>query len=153
MEMSFQGWITSHAFTSSWLSGTDLGKCSHQQDRKQGNKNTECLQFDCFTLNLVSDLEAYVFFTKDDFFGSTESKLVFYRAVWKSRWTSWAPVPNKPTVSVDIKQHVNLAFYVQSTCVVIWARCTFCHHVLWMRRNITGDLLQSQFLKCAFITL
>ena len=26
-------------------------------------------------------------------------------AVWKSRWTSWAPVPNKPTVSVDGKQH------------------------------------------------
>ena len=29
-------------------------------------------------------------------------------AVWKLRWTSWAPVPNKPTVSVDIKQHFNL---------------------------------------------
>ena len=26
-------------------------------------------------------------------------------AVWKSRWPSWAPVPNKPMVSVDIKQH------------------------------------------------
>ena len=25
--------------------------------------------------------------------------------VWKSRWPSWAPVPNKPTVSVDVKQH------------------------------------------------
>ena len=23
----------------------------------------------------------------------------------KSSWTSWAPVPNKPTVSVDVKQH------------------------------------------------
>ena len=29
-------------------------------------------------------------------------------AVWKSRWTSWAPVPNKPLVSVDVKQHFNL---------------------------------------------
>ena len=28
-------------------------------------------------------------------------------AVRKSRWTSWAPVPNKPTVSVDVKQHFN----------------------------------------------
>ena len=28
-------------------------------------------------------------------------------AVWKSRWTSWAPVPVKPTVSVDVKQHFN----------------------------------------------
>ena len=27
-------------------------------------------------------------------------------AVWKSRWPSWAPVPNKPTVSVDVKQHL-----------------------------------------------
>ena len=26
-------------------------------------------------------------------------------AVWVSRWTSWAPIPNKPTVSVDVKQH------------------------------------------------
>ena len=25
--------------------------------------------------------------------------------VWKSRWTSWAPAPNIPTVSVDVKQH------------------------------------------------
>ena len=25
--------------------------------------------------------------------------------VWKSWWTSWAPVPNKPTVSVDVKHH------------------------------------------------
>ena len=23
------------------------------------------------------------------------------------RWTYWAPVPNKPTVSVDVKQHFN----------------------------------------------
>jgi len=26
-------------------------------------------------------------------------------AVWKSRWPSWAPVHNMPTVSVDVKQH------------------------------------------------
>ena len=25
--------------------------------------------------------------------------------VWKSRWPSWAPVPNKPRVSLDVKQH------------------------------------------------
>ena len=28
-------------------------------------------------------------------------------AVWKSRWTSWVPVTNKPTVSVDVKQRFN----------------------------------------------
>ena len=33
----------------------------------------------------------------------------------KSRWTSWAPVPNKPTVSVDVKQH----FYRSSVKVEV----------------------------------
>ena len=28
-------------------------------------------------------------------------------SVWKSRWTSCDPVPNKPTVSVDVKRHFN----------------------------------------------
>ena len=28
-------------------------------------------------------------------------------AVLKSRWPSWAPIPNKPTVSVNVKQHFN----------------------------------------------
>ena len=28
-------------------------------------------------------------------------------AAGESRWLSWAPVPNKPTVSVDVKQHFN----------------------------------------------
>ena len=28
--------------------------------------------------------------------------------VWKSRWPSWAPVPNKPTISVDVKQHTSI---------------------------------------------
>ena len=31
-------------------------------------------------------------------------------AVWKSRWPSWTPVPNKPTVSVDVKRHFNVQF-------------------------------------------
>ena len=28
-------------------------------------------------------------------------------AMRKSRWLSWVPVPNKPMVSVDVKQHFN----------------------------------------------
>ena len=38
--------------------------------------------------------------------------------VWESRWPSWAPVPNKPTVSVDVKQHsTNLKIHiVQELC-------------------------------------
>ena len=39
------------------------------------------------------------FKTKEDICGQSSG------AVWKSRWPSWAPVPNKPTVSVDVKQH------------------------------------------------
>ena len=35
-------------------------------------------------------------------------------AVWKSRWTSWAPVPDKPTVSVDVKQHFSFSVALPS---------------------------------------
>ena len=38
---------------------------------------------------------------------SGEQKPQSSGAVWKSRWPSWAPVPNKPTVSVAVKQHFN----------------------------------------------
>ena len=40
-------------------------------------------------------------------------------AVWKSRWPSWAPVPNKPTVSVDVKQHFNIN-QVTQTSGAVW---------------------------------
>ena len=33
-------------------------------------------------------------------------------AVWKSRWPSWAPVSNKPTVFVDVKQHSTNQFRI-----------------------------------------
>ena len=36
-------------------------------------------------------------------------------AVWKSRWTSRAPVPNKPAVSVDVKQ-----LWTESRRTVAW---------------------------------
>ena len=32
-------------------------------------------------------------------------------AVWKSSWPSWAPVPKKPTVSVDVKQRIITDFF------------------------------------------
>ena len=35
-------------------------------------------------------------------------------AVWKSRWPPWAPVPNKPTVSVDVKQYSTNQFWTPS---------------------------------------
>ena len=36
--------------------------------------------------------------------------------VWKLRWMSWAPVPNKPPVSVDVKQH----FSHQPSSLTFW---------------------------------
>ena len=69
--------------------------------------------------------------------GEEKSEL---RAVWKSRWTSWAPVPNKPTISVDVKQHFsfrrkpfwawlhwvfNLTEIVES--VLLNRRISYCH--------------------------
>ena len=43
---------------------------------------------------------------------ASHSDLQNSEAVWKSRWLSWAPVPNKPMVSVDVKwtlhQHFDL---------------------------------------------
>jgi len=41
-------------------------------------------------------------------------------AVWKSRWPSWAPVRNKPTVSVDVKQHFNHLFTLFPIRAVTW---------------------------------
>ena len=35
-------------------------------------------------------------------------------AVCKSRWPSWAPVPNKPTVSVDVKQHSTKIYFYRA---------------------------------------
>ena len=41
-----------------------------------------------------------------------------YIIIIKSKWTSWAPVPNKPTVSVHVKQHFknNAAIRAQELC-------------------------------------
>ena len=51
---------------------------------------------------------------------STQAALQSSEAVWKWRWTSWAPVPNKPTVSVDVKQHFNQAIIQSSGAVWKW---------------------------------
>ena len=62
-------------------------------------------------------------------------------AVWKLRWLSWAPIPNKLTVSVDIKQHFirllttrNSVFVISAICFIqfhlfpkmLWKKCV-CH--------------------------
>ena len=52
----------------------------------------EDIPLDCITISLSKG---------DKHFWKVQSS----GAVSKSRWTSWAPVSNKPTVSVDVKQH------------------------------------------------
>ena len=58
-------------------------------------------------------------------------------AVWKSRWPSWAPGPNKPTVSVDVKQHFN-SNNMQSvpTCRHNLYMTVIRHNTLYPRQNI-----------------
>ena len=47
-------------------------------------------------------------------------------AVWKSKWPSWAPVPNKLTVSVDVKQHFsNNNLPPSLTLTKNWGNMTF----------------------------
>ena len=56
-------------------------------------------------------------------------------AVWESRWPSWAPVPNKPTVSVDVKQHLT-AYRPKGTWTYLpiqWPeRCVSVKHISGM---------------------
>ena len=57
-------------------------------------------------------------------------------SVWKSRWTSWAPVLNKPTVSVDVKQHFNKIWVVCPKLITIWARTKNCSLANSFRRLV-----------------
>ena len=66
------------------------------------------LSFFCFFIFLTGSFSEnnFVHFHFGRVFGRLKASLSqSSEAVWKSRWTSWAPVPNKPTVSVDLKQH------------------------------------------------
>ena len=51
----------------------------------------------------------------------------------KSRWTPWTPVPNKPTVSVDVKQHFISGV---TNCARVWRKgpgseaCSVDQHVV-----------------------
>ena len=56
-------------------------------------------------------------------------------AVWKSRWSSWAPVPNKPAVSVDVKQHFNNV-------------CMYGHVCLHRFDQLSDPMLKTTAAKC-----
>ena len=59
--------------------------------------------FNCLPcrLKVISRIMPSLFISKEAASENQQSS----GAVWKSRWPSWAPIPNKPTVSVDVKQH------------------------------------------------
>ena len=70
-------------------------------------------------------------------------------AVWKSRWTSWAPVPNKPTVSVDVKQHFNFIFRKEKLMNLFHKKLVHnrrCINLKWIKT--TEDLLICLRLLC-----
>ena len=50
----------------------------------------------------------YINSTRSTFFPQSSG------AVLKPRWPSWAPVPNTPTVSVDVKQHSTNFIHVEA---------------------------------------
>ena len=60
----------------------------------------------------------------------TKNEIQSSGGVWKSRWTSWGPVPNKPTVSVDVKQHLNQP--TQNEIVVSWITLWGMMKVYWL---------------------
>ena len=48
----------------------------------------------------------------------------------KLRWTSWVPIPNKPTVSLDIKQHFNFNCLLQAGSNLLSLFSTFCVNIV-----------------------
>ena len=66
--------------------------------QEQKSRGSKCLSSNCWSWTLYGRKK---WKQCQPFFGFGQSS----GAMWKSRWPSWAPVPNKPTVSVDVKQH------------------------------------------------
>ena len=75
-------------------------------------------------------------------------------AVSMSRWTSWAPVPNKATVSMDVKQHFDYHFHTPSHLPFLvpnkpygfWFLCTmFYFHVNNRKRPVLWILVPCAF--------
>ena len=60
-------------------------------------------------------------------------------AAWKSKWPSWAPVPNKPTVSVDVKQHFDNLCTLED-----WVDTPEIHLVLKRSLMYTIDNLETE---------
>ena len=75
-------------------------------------------------------------------------------AVRKSRWTSWAPVPNKPMVSVDVKQHFILC--VQHFMPDMWGHWVPHHQTVYTRNSFqwrVSRLHVSSFFSRKHLTL
>ena len=60
--------------------------------------------------------------------------------------TSWAPVPNKPTVSVDVKQHLTTSTsFGVCTSGTAYITCSYSHarSLLFFLRNVFRALVNS----------
>ena len=71
-------------------------------------------------------------------------------AVWKSRWTSWALVLNKPTVSVAVKQHFNQPFVTldhDNQSNLCACACGFNKPFWSCNENLVINLLQITFVR------
>ena len=71
-------------------------------------------------------------------------------AVWQSRWPSWAPVPKKPTVSVDLKLNqrlITFVFFPKLRCFVCPLRSVLLLYVYSLFfHSITGYLEGSELI-------
>ena len=99
------------------LAHTQTHKHYHTTTTTTNNINNNRTKTEQTTYSIISSVIA-VYFTTNSWSSPYMVALALCvrhssEAVWKWRWTFWAPVPNKPTVSVNVKQHFN---FVSGLC-------------------------------------
>ena len=82
--------------------------------------------FTCFVVNVVAAF-VLLWMRRDQIRWALEECSLSQSsgAVWKSRWLSWAPIPNKPAVSVDtstLQQHVLYHYYMENILTSVHVR-------------------------------
>ena len=75
-----------------------------------------------------------------------------------SRWPSWDPVPNKPTVSVAVKQHSTLSHNLFPSTLSVFSVTASARAILRLL-NRTGELwgrgrwMGLRLVNCSLLTL
>ena len=101
----------------------------------------EWLKLDLLNLQLVENLRM---FCPVYLWSSSHWRHQSSGTVWKSRWPSWDPVPNKPMVSVNVKQHFNQQ--LKTTQLHLWLRTLRIPHIT-TKTDMWTSLI---FLFCSF---